>query len=468
MQFYLALLLLGHILQIKGENMVEKEEKKTMLYTVKSLANQDHESHVATVTSNDTALNDDERGFAIPLMMDPRLIYWAARGVDPHSMFKEKFFDKSFPSLLEDLKFKTWVRYLIYLRKKHPEKPVYAIDILTNKHGVVPLTEMIEKALVGTNSAQKELGKILASEQQYLWRMRNEQDVFTILQLDKAGDDLLKTPGLLTWYNYEMSSSAKDIAEIKVCRQLASRYSGDALAEMFGAAKPNYEASELIVSSLRSLVAKRSVDISLIQFLDGHRNSNLEDVIREADLLTILLKTGSSYRTSQDLLAVDLLVQNHGEAALASKLWPAYLERETNQVASRLLRAQFWRWTHFEYTQIFKLLGLGGDIDKVLTHPNLIIFNYYMHVLMMENRIERYSPINSFIDVFGEVPTARMLEAAKKSESVINYQVGLFKKWQTQSLKDIKARFAGDPARIDKDLFERYEAYLNSQTAKPQ
>ncbi|KAL7693720.1 hypothetical protein Plhal304r1_c003g0011211 [Plasmopara halstedii] len=57
---------------------------------------------------------------------------------------------------------------------------------------------MIEKALVGTNSAQKELGKILASEQQYLWRMRNEQDVFTILQLDKAGDDLPKTTGLLT------------------------------------------------------------------------------------------------------------------------------------------------------------------------------------------------------------------------------------------------------------------------------
>ncbi|CEG36317.1 uncharacterized protein PHALS_02228 [Plasmopara halstedii] len=128
MQFYLALLLLGHILQIKGENMVEKEEKKTMLYTVKSLANQDHESHVATVMSNDTALNDDERGFAIPLMMDPRLIYWAARGVDPHSMFKEKFFDKSFPSLLEDLKFKTWKKTSrkTSLRDRHSYKQAWS------------------------------------------------------------------------------------------------------------------------------------------------------------------------------------------------------------------------------------------------------------------------------------------------------------------------------------------------------
>ncbi|CEG40974.1 uncharacterized protein PHALS_11147 [Plasmopara halstedii] len=476
MQFYLALLLLGHILQIKGENMVEKEEKKTMLYTVKSLANQDHESHVATVMSNDTALNDDERGFAIPLMMDPRLIYWAARGVDPHSMFKEKFFDKSFPSLLEDLKFKTWVRYLIYLRKKHPEKPVYAIDILTNKHGVVPLTEMIEKALVGTNSAQKELGKILASEQQYLWRMRNEQDVFTILQLDKAGDDLPKTTGLLTWYNYEMKKYAKDldVAEFSICYQLAVHYDGDALARMFDGSDLKFDALarmsdgsdlkfdavKLMMADIKKVIESKRDEIPLIHFLAGHRQTKLVDLLRDENLL-IKMNTNSA---ELDSVAFGMVMKNYGVAASASKLWAAHLVPETSEVAIRLQNVEFHWWGNASPIETFKRLGLGDNINEVLTHPNLVVFNTFMATLVKKGSIPDYSPVDLFIECFGEVPVARMLEDTQKkakSETAESYQVGLFKKWQTESLEDIKARFGVQPAKIDKKLFQRYEEYLN-------
>ncbi|KAG6616522.1 putative secreted RxLR effector protein [Phytophthora cinnamomi] len=253
--------------------------------------------------------------------------YWLWRKRSADDIFKRLKLDGGLDTLFSNPKLKTLNTYIALLNKKNPDKTVSLAGLISKSYGDLALARKIEYAL--NDPSQKRMAAMLAFQQRQNWKAagKTSDEVFKMLQLDKAGYDLFQTPQLNSWYNYVVMANKNDANSVMIAT-LTARYGDDGLAAIFLAgAKPRVRRMRWVSMKLETAMGQEWV------------------------------RKGS---TSDDL---------------------------------------------------FKLLKLDEDVDKVLTNPALVSWVGYLGRYNTKNSEKQTTMIGTFTKFYGDETLCKLVEA---------------------------------------------------------
>ncbi|GMF16951.1 unnamed protein product [Phytophthora lilii] len=180
-----------------------------------------------------------------------RIRYWLAKAHSPEYVFVRQHLNAGVDKFLVNPKFNAWVKYVDVFNKKYPDKKVNVIQLLTKTYGDEALSRTLERAMnvKGTSS----MATRLRNEQLEAWKAQGKtsDEIFTLLKLDDAGDDLLITPQLNSWYTYTVMTNPDDTAEVLI-KTLRTHYD-ESLTKVLSGAEPRVPRMEFIAKKLQEL-----------------------------------------------------------------------------------------------------------------------------------------------------------------------------------------------------------------------
>ncbi|GMF22986.1 unnamed protein product [Phytophthora lilii] len=167
---------------------------------------------------------------------------------------EERAVTLSMDKFLVNPRFNAWVKYVDQFNAKFPDKKIHMIGLLTKTYGDEALSKTLEMAM-NVKSTSK-IAKRLRNEQLQTWKAdgKSADEIFTLLGLDKVGNDLLITPQLNTWFTYTAMTNT-DNAIGAMISILRARY-GDSLGQILVAAKPRVPRMEFIATRLQGALAR--------------------------------------------------------------------------------------------------------------------------------------------------------------------------------------------------------------------
>ncbi|ETI33624.1 hypothetical protein F443_19731 [Phytophthora nicotianae P1569] len=214
---------------------------------------------------------------------------WMGQGKTPEQVFGllklNKFWPLSWISsdLFNRPGLATWVKYLDDFNDANPDKKTTLISILSSRYSDKALANM----LIQANKAQStsSIAKRIQAEQTQLWLKHGKkpEDIFTMLQLEKAGDTLFENPLFSAWIKYADDFRLLYDTDLATMSTLISHYSDEAVAKMITKAHGNPKTkniAERLESELQRdwLFAKQSTyDVFIMMNLDRTLDKVLEN-----------------------------------------------------------------------------------------------------------------------------------------------------------------------------------------------
>ncbi|GMF31398.1 unnamed protein product [Phytophthora lilii] len=127
---------------------------------------------------------------------------WMTNKQSPDDIFKFLKLDKAGDGLLESVLLNPWTEFMKRYNQQNPAKKTSIIETMTNNYGEVRLTQILEASASAPTT--KRLAKRVQAEQIQRWsgQGKSPNDVFDILKLDEAGDNIFASPQLNTWIRY--------------------------------------------------------------------------------------------------------------------------------------------------------------------------------------------------------------------------------------------------------------------------
>ncbi|KAG1694052.1 hypothetical protein DVH05_022069 [Phytophthora capsici] len=276
--------------------------------------------------------------------------YWMAHGRSPESVFGVLKLDKLLPftwissDLFEKPGLKTWIRYLDEFNAENPKQKTTLISILSKRYNDKTLANM----LIAANKAEStsSIAKRIQSEQtlQWLSKGKKPEDIFTLLQLEKAGDSLFQNPLFPAWIKYaddfRLRYSETDLATMST---LINHYSDEAVAKMIMAASedPN---TKMLAKRLQSELQKDWVfsgqtpnDVFIMMNLDRTLDKLLENPLFDIWYQYGLFVNKMSAKANWN--PITALLRTYGsEKELSDMLMAALKQPSTKAMASKLLQ----------------------------------------------------------------------------------------------------------------------------------
>ncbi|KAE8903072.1 hypothetical protein PF003_g12694 [Phytophthora fragariae] len=200
-----------------------------------------------------------------------------------------------------------------------------------------------------TNLAKTGVSKVANSARVTMLRLKGKtaDEAFVLLKLDKAGDDLLRSPKFSVWVSY-MTSITKKHPKTAIVKNLASRYGDDTLARMLEAAKRDPGttkiATRLQVAQMRDWIrGGKSFDdvLALLKLDDG-----VDKILANPALgtLGVYINQFNKINPGKQTNTIDRLTVQFGDEALAKMLEAAKKVPSTEKLAKELQVAQFAQW----------------------------------------------------------------------------------------------------------------------------
>ncbi|KAG6616546.1 Dynein heavy chain [Phytophthora cinnamomi] len=233
-------LLTGQLLprQAVEKNVAEDEEKMTALVDPITSNADEKEDVPPTQVENVALFTKWVKSLGSKITDSVQARYWLWRKTSADDIFKRRKLDGGLDTLFSNPKLKTLSTYIALLNKKNPDKTVSLAGLISKSYGDLALARKIEYAL--NDPSQKRMAAMLAFQQRQNWNAagKTSDEVFKMLQLDKAGYDLFQTPQLNSSFNYVVIANKNDANSVMLAT-LTARYSNDGLAAIFLAgAKP--------------------------------------------------------------------------------------------------------------------------------------------------------------------------------------------------------------------------------------
>ncbi|KAL3658914.1 hypothetical protein V7S43_016055 [Phytophthora oleae] len=319
--------------------------------------------------------------------------YWMAHGRTPESIFGVLKLDEFLPftwissDLFEKPGLKTWIRYLDDFNAENPKQEMTLISILSKRYNDKTLAKMLIAAYKAESTST--IAKRIQAEQTLQWLNSGKKpgDIFTMLQLEKAGEKLFENPLFSAWIKY-----ADDFrlvhreTQLETMTTLMKHYDDDALAKMIMAAYdvPSTKnlARRLHAELLRGWLQRRETpdDVYFLLKLD-----KVQDKLLETPLFDVWGKFMISYnqmnpKTKYDFVTT-LTYRFGGDKELSTMLMAAEKVPSTKAIAAALQDLQIARWLNKMKSpaQVSSFLGAEGaavdDVSSILYQKYLKSFN---------------------------------------------------------------------------------------------
>ncbi|KUF97576.1 hypothetical protein AM588_10007978 [Phytophthora nicotianae] len=320
---------------------------------------------------------------------------WMGQGKTPEQVFGllklNKFWPLSWISsdLFNRPGLATWVKYLDDFNDANPDKKTTLISILSSRYSDKALANM----LIQANKAQStsSIAKRIQAEQTQLWLKHGKkpEDIFTMLQLEKAGGTLFENPLFSAWIKYADDFRLLYKTKLATMSTLMSHYSDEALARMIMA---GYEAPSTanIAKRLESelqrdwLLAKQSPnDVFIMLNLKRTRAKMIENPLFRIWYNYGLYFNRMNLKTKWDPI-VELTQVYGGDKQLASMLVAAMKTPSTEIVATKLQSWQvsLWLTRRMKLAKVHSLLGVEGtmadDVSQFLYKQYVAAYEKYI------------------------------------------------------------------------------------------
>ncbi|KAL3658917.1 hypothetical protein V7S43_016058 [Phytophthora oleae] len=184
--------------------------------------------------------------------------YWMAHGRTPESIFGVLKLDEFLPftwissDLFEKPGLKTWIRYLDDFNAENPKQEMTLISILSKRYNDKTLAKMLIAAYKAESTST--IAKRIQAEQTLQWLNSGKKpgDIFTMLQLEKAGDTLFQNPLFSAWIKYADDFRLRySETELATMSTLINHYSDETVAKMIMAASED-PSTKMLAKRLQS------------------------------------------------------------------------------------------------------------------------------------------------------------------------------------------------------------------------
>ncbi|KAG7384314.1 hypothetical protein PHYPSEUDO_002779 [Phytophthora pseudosyringae] len=441
---------------------------------------------------------------------------WLKNYRTPDSLLTLLSLDKAGDQLLASPRFQTWSKFTKYYNKENPDEAETVVARLANRLGDEALTPVLVAARKVPKT--KDIAAELQAEQFKRWLSTNQlpENIFKLLQLDKAGDDLLANPQLNNWFTYtkDFNLNLKNVDDqASTIAVLRDNFDDDVLARMILAAKkaPSTQSMAQRVEddlfrgwifnlnspdgvfrhlklneagenrrrrfpSTEKLATKLQAD-QIQHWLvnkdppDEIFNALMADEAVEGVLTSPLFKIWGSYFDdfnakfpSKKASMIDAFRTTYDDEALAFMLLTAKEVPSTEKLATKLQTDQLQRWLANKDTpeDVFRALLLDDAVDDVLANPLLNTWVSYLDAFNAKHPRSKVSMVDTLREFFGDRALAKTLTTAKEVASTksiaTKLEASLINKW-------ILAKKT--PASVSKMLGVHETKLLEAYTTSP-
>ncbi|KAI9990814.1 hypothetical protein PInf_018418 [Phytophthora infestans] len=313
---------------------------------------------------------------------------WLDAGKSPSSVFQYLALDKAGDKLLETPQFATWLTYVDDFNSKNSR--ISRVSVMEYYHGDVKVATMLFEAKKIPSTAK--LAAKLQDEQinRWLYAKISPGDVFKLLSLSKAGENLFDHPQFMKWVSYvDDLNTANPDKKSTLMSVLAAHYDSDGLIKMLGSAK-NVPGSAKLIRQLETeqkWLVKGTPDAFFKQLkLDKFD----DDVLSNPQLKTWInyMKEYNAANPKSKATLIGTMAANYGERNLVDLLNDAIYVKDTAGAAKKLQSELFQRWMQKGWTPEYLFnteFHLAQQKDWLFTNPLVITWGKYLSVYNREN-----------------------------------------------------------------------------------
>ncbi|KAG3029768.1 hypothetical protein PC121_g15777 [Phytophthora cactorum] len=377
---------------------------------------------------------------------ESQLEIWFKHAASADDVFKFLLLDDAADDLL-----RAWISYMKRFNTANLPKKTSLIATLTAHYGDEGMAKIIEGAKQVSSTAS--IAKRLENELMQLWlgQKHSVDDVFKLLKLDEAGDQLFAQPQVVAWANSlpneetlvkmliaaKKSPSVENIA-VRVQSEQTKLWQANkkSPADVFKLVKLDEEGPTLLTSPLFK---------SWLQYTDEYNMINWKETVSSI----------STLRThySDDVLA---------KMSLAADKTPS-TQNFAKRLRSELLRE--WYDTLKPGDFVFKALKLDKTTSKVFERPLFALWKEYMEFVSLKDPRIKVNMLTPLIKVYGERKLVKILTTAENVPSTntiaTNLQEALLNRWLDNkkkpeavfSLLRIEGTATDDASRL---FYEKY------------
>ncbi|KAH7487891.1 RxLR effector protein PSR2 [Phytophthora ramorum] len=369
-----------------------------------------------------------------------KLQTWLKNGKSVDNVFIRLKLTKAGDKLLDNPQFTTWLTYVDDFTAKNPGKTTSAIAKLTTYYGDEAVVKILDaaKKVVGTSGVATKLEA--AQMQTWLAAGNSADDIFTLLKLNMAGDDILSNPAFTSWNTYlKTFNAAHPDQKTSAFAKLTSQYGEVGVSRVVEAAL-KVKSSSAIAKTVQAEQFERWMAGG--KTTDGVFTFLALDKAGDKLLGNPLLNTFTKYMNiynkrnpDQEITLVGTLTTHYGNVGLAKLLAAGRNVPSTSSLATNLDAAQYKLWMSQlkEPADIFMMLGLQKAGDNLLSSPLFTTFTKFTdayHAKNPGNRITTYWIVTTH---YSDFDVAKMIVAAEKIPSAQSagkrMEAVLFKEW---------------------------------------
>ncbi|KAG2883764.1 hypothetical protein PC129_g5862 [Phytophthora cactorum] len=409
---------------------------------------------------------------------------WLKNGRTPGELLTLLSLDKAGDQLLASPRFQTWSKFISYYNKENPGDATTVMEKLTYHIGDEEIMRILEAARK-VPSTEKAATK-LQTEQFKTWLNADKipGDVFKLLQLNKAGDDLLANPQFKYWGKYVEDLNLKPVnngRQVSIIDALRDNFADDVLVKMIlaGMKVPATKnmAQRMEIELFKGWIVNGKTPDVIFMYLNLHKAE--ESVFQSPlwSMYTNFLEEYNKLIPTRQTTMISAFARNYDKEALAKLLVAAKKVPSTEKLATKLQTDQIQRWLDNKDSPngIFKALRLDDVAEDVLTSPLFNTWTTYLDAFNAKFPSEKVSMIDTFRASFDNKSLAKMLITAQEIPTMeklaTKLQADQLQRWlaNKDSPEDIFRALVLDDAVDDvlsNPLLNTWASYLEDFNAK--
>uniref|UniRef100_H3H3G0 RxLR effector PexRD54 WY domain-containing protein n=1 Tax=Phytophthora ramorum TaxID=164328 RepID=H3H3G0_PHYRM len=294
--------------------------------------------------------------------------------------------------LLGNPQFTTWLTYVDDFTAKYPGKTTSAVAKLTTYYGDEAVAKILDaaKKVVETSGVATKLEA--AQMQTWLAAGNSADDVFTLLKLNKAGDDILSNPALTAWNTYlKTFNAAHPDQKTSAFAKLTSQYGEVGVSRVVEAALKAKSSSAIAktvqAEQFERWMAGRLSRYRIFTFLALDKAG---DELLGNPLLNTFTKYMNIYNKrnpDQEITLIGTLTTHYGNVGLSKLLAAGRNVASTSNLATSLNAAQYKLWMSQRKNpdDIFMMLGLQKAGKNLLSSPLFTTFTKFTDAYHAKN-----------------------------------------------------------------------------------
>uniref|UniRef100_H3H3I3 RxLR effector PexRD54 WY domain-containing protein n=1 Tax=Phytophthora ramorum TaxID=164328 RepID=H3H3I3_PHYRM len=369
-----------------------------------------------------------------------KLQTWLNNGKSIDNVFIRLKLTKAGDKLLGNPQFATWLTYVDDFTAKYPGKTTSAITKLTTYYGDEAVVKILDaaKKVAGTREVATKLEA--AQMQTWLAAGNSADDIFTLLKLNKVGDDILSNPAFASWNTYlKTFNAAHPDQKTSAFAKLTSQYGEVGVSRVVEAAL-KVKSSSAIAKTVQAEQFERWMAGG--KTTDGAFTFLALDKAGDELLGSPLLNTFTKYMNiynkrnpDQETNLIGTLTTHYGNVGLSKLLAAGRNVASTSNLATSLDAAQYklWMSQRKEPADVFMMLGLQKAGDNLLSSPLFTTFTKFTDAYHAKN-LDQPMTTNWIVRAhYSDFDVAKMILAAEKipsAQSAGKRMEGvLFKDW---------------------------------------